>query len=208
MNLTNFTLLFCNGDPPDRDRLKRLVPAPASVVCADGGAQKALSTGYTPNLVVGDLDSLVAGDDRLSSTEILKVPTQENTDFEKTLDVILSRGMNDILVVAFSGGRIDQTLANVQTAFAYSKRCRIALADDDFLLLPVNDEIELRYPVGTTVSVVPMTDEAIVTTDGLAYELRESVMMKGGHGISNRSLKEDFKVTVRDGGILMLIKDA
>lgn len=207
MNFGKYTLVFCNGDPPRRERLARLIPAPSRIVCADGGAQKAKSVGYTPDLIVGDLDSLEGRDTLPASTEIIAVPNQDNTDFEKTLDLMLARGMDNFLVTAFAGGRIDQTLANIQIAFEYSRKCTIALVDDGFLLFPVTGTMEERLASGTTVSMLSMTDESVVTTDGLAYELKGTSVPKGGHGISNRSVKEVVRVHVHTGGILLMIKD-
>lgn len=208
MDFRDYTLVFCNGDPPRRERLSGLIPFPLRVVCADGGARKALSIGYTPNLVAGDLDSLEGRDGLPESTEVVAIPEQENTDFEKTLDLMLERGMDKFLVAAFSGGRIDQTLANVQIAFEYSRRCTIVLVDQDFVLLPVTSMVEEHLPAGTTVSIVSMTDEAIVSTEGLAFELKRSSILKGGHGVSNRSVVELVRVKVHKGGILLMIKDA
>lgn len=208
MNFEGFTLVFCNGDPPSEERLDELIRRPVSVVCADGGAQKAIATGYTPDLIVGDLDSLDGPDSFSNTTEIVKIPSQENTDFEKTLDLMLERGMDNFLVTAFSGGRIDQTLANVQIAYEYSSRCHIVLADDEYVVFPVRDRIEQILRPGTAVSVIAMADETVVTTDGLAYELKSDIVPKGGHGVSNRSVKRAVKIRVDKGGILVLVKYA
>ena len=207
MNFENYTLVFCNGDPPHGERLRNLVRDPARIVCADGGAQKALAAGYSPDLIVGDLDSLDAGSGLSDGVEIVRVPGQDNTDFEKTLDVMLARGMDHFLVTAFSGGRIDQTLANIQIAFEYAARCMIALADNHFVLFPVTGTFESEFPVGSTVSIISMTDESVVSTSGLAYGLNESVLPKGGHAVSNKSIKEFISVTVHKGGILLMVND-
>lgn len=208
MNFDNYTIVFCNGDPPRKDRLRKLVQNPVRVVCADGGAQKALAIGYVPDLIVGDLDSLDAGDGLPHDVEIVRVPDQDNTDFEKTLDLMIARGMNNFLIAAFSGGRIDQTLANVQIAFEYAGKCSIVLADDDFILVPVTGKFTDILPIGTTVSIISMTDETVVSTSGLAFELSHSVLAKGGHGISNKSIDGTIMVTVHKGGILIMINDA
>ena len=209
MEFENYTLVFCNGDPPHGERLRNLVRNPACVACADGGAQKALAAGYAPDLVVGDLDSLDAGNGGLpDGVEIVRVPGQDNTDFEKTLDLMLARGMDHFLVAAFSGGRIDQTLANIQIAYEYAARCTIALADNHFILFPVTGTFESEFPVGSTVSIISMTDESVVSTSGLAYGLNKSVLPKGGHAVSNRSVSEHISVTVHSGGILLMVNDA
>ncbi len=208
MNFENFTLVFCNGDPPRGARLRNLVGNPARVVCADGGARKAMAAGFSPDLVVGDLDSLDERSDLPAGVEIVRVPDQDNTDFEKTLDLMLSRGLDRFLVTAFSGGRIDQTLANIQIAYEYAARCTIALADDHFLLFPVTGSFESEFPVGSTVSIISMTDESLVSASGLAYGLNRSVLPKGGHAVSNRSVSMLISVTVHSGGILLMVNDA
>ena len=207
MNFDNFILVFCNGVPPPVERLRQLVRKPRLVVCADGGAQKAVASGYTPDLIVGDLDSLENPNDPHGKAEIVRVPSQNNTDFEKTLDVMLSRGMNNFLVTSFSGGRIDQTLANLQITFEYAGKCRIVLADEEYIIIPVIGVLEETLPADTIISLIAMRDDTVVTTDGLAFELREELLPKGGHGVSNRSLKETVKIEVHGGGILVLIKD-
>lgn len=201
-------LLFCNGEPPSRRRLQSLIPHPSLVACADGGAQKARLSGYEPDIVVGDLDSLVRTDEDFQRTEIVEVSSQDNTDFEKALSVLFNRGRRNFFVVSFSGGRIDQTLANLQIAYEYSKNCRIALADEQYVIFPVTENMELNVVQDAGLSIIPMENETHISTDGLAYELHDAHLRKGGQGISNRALGEKIIITVHNGGVLVFLKDA
>jgi thiamine pyrophosphokinase len=207
MNFDNFIVVFCNGVPPPAERLRNLVREPRLVVCADGGAQKAVASGYAPDLIIGDLDSLENPEYHHGKAEIVRVPSQDNTDFEKTLDVMLTRGMNNFLVTSFSGGRIDQTLANIEIAFEYASKCNIVLADEEYIIIPVTGSLEEQLPLDTMVSLLAMKDETVVTTDGLAFELSHGTLPRGGHGVSNRSVKETVRIQVHQGGILLLIRD-
>ncbi|MCL5268584.1 MAG: thiamine diphosphokinase [Bacteroidetes bacterium] len=207
MKFENAVLLICNGVPPSRERLRTLLPNPAKVVCADGGANKARSIGLEPDLIVGDLDSLDQSDGGFRKAEIVRIPSQDNTDFEKTLDLLLERGVNDLLITSFSGGRIDQTLANIQIAYEYSKRCNLALADDEYLIIPVTNKLVEHVRTGTLISLLPMEDATLVSTKGLAYELNHSKIPKGGHGISNRAVTEEMEINVHRGGVLVFVKD-
>ena len=207
MNFDNFVLLFCNGNPPSRERLRKVAPHPALIACADGGAQKAITTGYKPNLIVGDLDSLVRSDAELKNTEIVKISSQDNNDFEKTLDFMLQKGWNNFLIAAFAGGRIDQTMANMQIAYEYSKKCTIALVDDEYVIVPVTQKLVEKVPCGTLISIIPMEDDTIVSTEGLVYELSHDKIRKGGQGISNRAVKDKIVISIHKGGVLVFIKD-
>lgn len=217
MNLDNFVLLFCNGDVPSRERIQNLLPHPKLIACADGGANRATSLGYKPDVVIGDLDSLAKTKEHFQKAEIIKIDSQDNTDFEKTLNVLIDRGFRNFLVVAFSGGRIDQTLANLQIAYDYSrseaddapsqKQCKIVLADNDYLIFPVVDNFNLEVTNGSDASIIPMEDGTVVTTDGLAYELHQTFLRRGGQGISNRAAENKIAITVHKGGVLVFIKD-
>ncbi len=203
MELSDFVLLFCNGEPPTAKRIQGLLPRPKLIACADGGANKATSLGYKPDLVVGDLDSLNP-ESSLDGVEILRIDSQENTDFEKTLNALLDRGFDRFLVVAFSGGRIDQTLANLQIAYEYSRRCRLVLADDRYVIFPTVKNIGL-YVNMSDVSIIPMEDGTTISTKGLEYELRNTLLRKGGQGISNRAKADKIEIMVHKGGALVFV---
>ncbi len=203
MDFRDYVLIFCNGELPSAKRVQNLIPTPKLIACADGGANNAASLGYKPDLIVGDLDSFVQAGEDFRKTEIVKISSQDDTDFEKTLNVLLDRGFNPFLVVAFSGGRIDQTLANLQIAYEYSERCKIVLADENFLVYPVRDNFELDIMDDTSVSLIPMEDGTYVSTKGLKYELDHAFLKRGGQGISNRAKKDRIEVMVHKGGLLV-----
>ncbi len=207
MNFRDFALLFCNGVPPSAARIRKLMPNPKLIVCADGGANKAKSIGLEPDLIVGDLDSLRASDGDFAKAEIVKIPSQDNTDFEKTLDLLIQRGVKELLITSFSGGRIDQTLANVQIAYEYSRQCRIALADNEYLIFPTTNSFVEHVSPGTLISLLPMEDTTVVSTRGLAYGLDHSTFTRGGHGISNIASDEQIEIAVHSGGVLVFMKD-
>lgn len=215
--LKDFVLILCNGEPPSGERIKNLLPHPKLIACADGGANKAVELGYKPDLVVGDLDSLVLAGADLKDAEIVKIDSQNDTDLEKTLKVLLDRGFQEFLVIAFSGGRIDQTLANLQIAYEHSrpkadapssqKKCRIVLADDQYLIFPAPGNFESDVPRGTDISIIPMEDGTVVSTNGLAFELHQASLRKGGQGISNRSEGNKIEITVHNGGVMVFVRD-
>lgn len=206
MKPDDHVLIFCNGDPPSIARIRHIVPKPRFIACADGAANKALAMGYSPNLVVGDLDSFVRTKG-FEQSEILRISSQGNTDFEKTLDVLIDRGFSSFHVAAFSGGRIDQTLANLQIAYEYSKNSEIILIDEQFLVYPVSSKLILSMEIGQTLSILPMENYTNVTTKGLSFELMHEDLRKGGRGISNRSVNGTVEVTVNRGGVMVFVND-
>ncbi len=217
MKPDDFVLLFCNGEPLSRPRLESIIPHPKKIVCADGGAQKALSVGYKPDLIIGDLDSVDLTDPRISDVEIVKAASQENTDFEKTLRFTLEHGWKHILVTSFSGGRIDHTLGNIQIAYEYSRQtinahhpeeeAEIVLIDSQFMIFPVIRNLVLQTSPGTGISILPMEDLTILSTRGLEYELAGRKLPRGGHGISNRATQSEIEITIECGGVMLFVKD-
>ncbi|MDP1779452.1 MAG: hypothetical protein Q8K73_04185 [Anaerolineales bacterium] len=51
-------IIFANGDLPDPDKAHALLRESDFIIAADGGTRHALALGLTPNIIIGDLDSL------------------------------------------------------------------------------------------------------------------------------------------------------
>lgn len=79
------------------------------VIAADSGWDNALANGYTPGLLVGDMDSISAVPD---GVELLCVPVQkDDTDTQLAIECAIGRGADHITLAGQLSGRADHTLS-------------------------------------------------------------------------------------------------
>lgn len=97
-------------------------PVPGDLVlAADGGYRALYSLGYTPDLLLGDFDSL--GDLPLPpDLPVLRFPARkDDTDTGLALRHGLDRGFHDFALYGCAGGRVDHLLANLQSMARVSR---------------------------------------------------------------------------------------
>ena len=113
----------CEGDPA-----AAYTPAPGDFnLCADGGWRIARGLGLTPDLVLGDFDS----SDAPEGLPVERFPVEkDDTDTMLCVKRALALGFDDLLIVGGFGGRLDHTLANLETLnYAAAMSARAAMAD-------------------------------------------------------------------------------
>jgi thiamine pyrophosphokinase len=179
------------------------------VICADGGAQHALTLGLAPDVVVGDLDSL-DGDlqARLEGEgcQVLVHPTRKDeTDLELALRYAIDRGVDEILILGALGGRIDQALANILLLALpelEGVKTRIVAGDQEMFL--IRGQAFIEGQVGDTVSLLPMAGDVTgITAEGLEYPLQHGTLKFGATlGISNVLMAPVARVQVEHGLLL------
>lgn len=146
-------ITLVGGGAPDAATLARALAIAPHLVAADGGADAALALGFTPELAVGDFDSigpearLALGEDRLRHD-----PDQETTDFDKALAAVEAPM---IMAVGFSAGRLDHTLAAMST-LARNPHRRVILDSGADLCLLCPPRLVLDLPPGTRLSLYPL----------------------------------------------------
>ena len=207
-------------------------PGPGDlVVAADGGYRALYSLGYTPDLLLGDFDSL--GDLPLpADLPVLRFPVRkDDTDAGLALRHGLDLGFRDFALYGCAGGRVDHLLANFQSMARVSRlgaTVRLAAPDYDAWSLtgpapdapapapggPAPDALAPAAvlalpprPGGTLVSVFCQGDRAEgVTLTGLAYPLSDAALTGDFPlGVSNRRLDgQRATVAVRRGTLLIL----
>jgi thiamine pyrophosphokinase len=179
------------------------------VICADGGAQHALTLGLAPDVVVGDLDSL-DGDlqARLEGEgcQVLVHPTRKDeTDLELALRYAIDRGVDEILILGALGGRIDQALANILLLALpelEGVKTRIVAGDQEMFL--IRGQAFIEGQVGDTVSLLPIAGDVTgITAEGLEYPLQHGTLKFGATlGISNVLMAPVARVQVEHGLLL------
>jgi thiamine pyrophosphokinase len=200
------TLLICNGEPPSTALLRRLARRADNIVAADGGANAALRAGIRPDIVIGDLDSILPGTrKKIGDAHIIHIERQDNTDLEKALDYISGAGPSDVVIAGATGGRIDFTLGNLSVFWNYTRSLAITFAGDGWEAFPVDRRRTLKAPRGTTVSLIPFGTCSGITLTGLLYPLKDATMRTGEIGVSNVVKNSSFSVTVRKGNMLVVI---
>jgi thiamine pyrophosphokinase len=217
-------LVVADGDVPARAALDAAWPGWMDgvefVVAADGGWDKAVSLGITPDLLVGDGDSLA--ERRFTELAAAGVPVEraavdkDESDAELAILAALRRGATHITVVGALGGpRLDHALANVGLlALPDPRLAEMELLDQAtrvrLLRAPGTSgeaaTCRLVGPIGELVSLLPQGIPAIgITTNGLLYPLNDETLSPGpARGLSNVSTAVEAQVTLRSGCLLVI----
>jgi len=182
-----------------------LNPAPDDfVIAADGGF--AHLNGVHADLVVGDFDSLGFVPE---GEAIVKHPAEkDDTDTMLAARLGLERGYRRFLLYGGVGGRLDHTLANIQTlAFLIANGARAALiGEGETITLIQNETLRFRAGLSGIISVFSYGAVAYgVYERGLAYALTDATLTDDNPlGVSNAFTGESAKVSVREGRLLVL----
>ncbi|MFM2031741.1 MAG: hypothetical protein RLZZ297_506 [Chloroflexota bacterium] len=206
-------VIVANAPVPADPALSRCIAAADAVIAADGGGIVLAEQGLTPDLLIGDLDSISS--DALAffaqqQTEIRRFPrAKDETDLELALIAAVERGATHIDVFCVLGGRWDHTFATIAllTLPLLAELTTIIYADGQTLQV-VRSSAVVHGHIGDVVSLLPLTPAVHgITTDGLAYPLADAPLYyEHSRGVSNELVSPTAHVSIREG-LLLLIHD-
>lgn len=181
------------------------LPAGATVIAADGGAELARTLGLGVDLVVGDLDSISA--ETLAGIEHVERHAVEKdaTDLELALVAALRLEPERVLVLDGGGGRLDHLLGGLLllAAEAYAG-VRVDAQFGAAAVHVVRGERTLHGEPGELISLMAVHGPAIrVVTNGLVYPLRRETVEPGSsRGISNVFAATEARIALERGVLL------
>jgi len=177
------------------------------VIAADGGYATCQKEGIMPDLVLGDFDSLGAVPEH-PNTFIVPVE-KDDTDMMLAMKKGLSMGHREFHLYGGTGGRLDHTLANLQSllylarhgarGWLYDKNARYTVLENGILTLPAQDDGIL--------SVFAMDGKTEgVTITGAKYPLSDGILTPDFPlGVSNHFVGQAVTVTAQKGALLICV---
>lgn len=206
----------------DKEWGKRELASYDRLIAADGGGNSIIDSGYVPDALIGDLDSIQTDYleiCRTRGTHILSYSSEKDeTDLELALEYaakemeqevkaeIPDQGIKEFYLLGATGGRIDHLLGNLSIVLGFLKRgFRIYMKDPDHELWLQEGRKKLLGKKGQKVSILPVTEKALVRTEGLYYPLHQEILRQDSpRGISNVFSGEDAIIEVSEGTVLVI----
>lgn len=177
------------------------------VIAADGAANRLLASGVTPDVVIGDMDSLEP-EIRRSSLDIREDQDQETTDCDKLI-LFVNRTYQeaDFSLIGMEGDRFDHVLGSTHSAARLNPGVRVVLRDGFGFFVTENRRIQVRCNLGQIISLIPLLPCEGVLMSGVEWTPKQNLSPLGATSISN--VASDTTVTAElQSGLAMFIQQA
>lgn len=200
-------LIIAGGSPVEPDLLTQLADF-TWVVAADSGLDQAYRLGISPDLVVGDMDSVTAGSlarATAAGIAIERHPADKNaTDLELAIRAAARAGYDRATIIGGTGGRIAHTLANAMVLLEdHSISLEWETSPATILALHVDESRVYQRSRGTLLSVIAVGGEARCSSEGLRWPLDGIALAAGStRGVSNEIVMDRARILVTGGQIL------
>ncbi len=177
-----------------------------TVICADGGLLVADRLGLTPDILIGDFDSVEQPKER----EVIKLPAEKDmTDSEAAIDLAVSQGYDHIVVLGGLGGRFDHTMGNIGILSKYcGKLSHLALTDgQNYVFMASPGRVTIPRGDYTYLGVISYGGAAkSVTLKGVKYPLTDYLLSDSTTlGVSNEIIEETAEISFTEGKLLLIL---
>ena len=176
------------------------------VIAADGGFDTLLALGITPDLILGDMDSVNA---KAGAIERMVYPVRKDeTDSFLAYREGVRRGYSEFMLYGCVGGREDHTFANyallVYAREAGHRMTLVGKCTETFAIK--NESVTLSGEPLSHLSLFAFGGDAVgVSISGAEYEAEDVTLTPSFPlGVSNRFTDKDVTVSVGDGVLLVM----
>ncbi len=202
------TFIFLGGRASSmsfyREHLEETKAPEDKVICADGGYRVAACLGVTPDLVIGDLDSLTENKIE-SGVEVARYPQAKDfSDFELALQRAVDSGTEGVFVYGALGGRLDHQIINI--LLLANASIPVIFVEEHALLYNVSDSLSITGRKGCTCSMLAFEHGCrIRDMKGFRYTLDNEELPPSSRGLSNLIESDSARIAVEDGTLIVIV---
>ncbi|HJD76809.1 MAG TPA: thiamine diphosphokinase [Bacteroides reticulotermitis] len=166
-------VILANGEYPSLPLPLQLLEEARYVVCCDGAANEYIARGRTPDVIIGDGDSL-SPENRVKYADLIQhIPDQETNDQTKAVHYLQKKGVRNIAIVGATGKREDHTLGNISLLIDYMRSgIEVRMFTDYGVFIPIQHTQTFASQVGQQVSIFNFNAKGL-RGEGLFYPLSD-----------------------------------
>lgn len=184
------------------------------VIAADKGLEYARLLNIEPNIVIGDFDSLQDKNsfNTVEKSKVLTFPIEkDDTDTMLAIKHAIEKGFKHIAIICALGGRLDHTMANIQS-IAYAAKfecmCEIFSEKEYLRILSSNIEHSVQLPKidNCSLSLFSLSEKCTgVSISGAKYNVENATLTYDFPlGVSNTWKDDVVNVSIEEGVLLII----
>mgnify|MGYP001141817829 CR=1 FL=1 len=184
-----------------------------TIIAADGGAANCLKMNLTPDIVIGDMDSIknvVKVKLNLKSKNIKYISTTPEKDESDTLlavEYAINLGVKKIIIAGAIGNRIDHSFANLillSSPFPDDVDIKILTSSNEIFV--VKNSCTVKGKIGKLISIFSLSPYTFfIKTRGLKYKLEnEKLLFSPVRGLSNVFTEDIATMNIKEGQLLII----
>ncbi len=185
----------------------------ARLVAVNGGCRFFVAAGMTPDVIIGDLDSVSSIPSQFrEQSQLLLYPGDKNkTDLQLALEYCVSEKVRVVDIVSPGVGEVDHFLGNIMLLGLFDKmsgvstKPKIRIVGTNYEILWVHDSRRsFSDCVGDRLSVIPMSATVRLTSRGTEFAADRLRIVRGhSHGLRNRITKRRASVGIEGQALIV-----
>lgn len=203
-------VIICDGQFPKTEYPRYLIRSADFTICCDGALVKYLRASRsiftkerTPDLVIGDMDTLSPTMQKRYSDIIIKEDEQEHNDQTKAVRWAVNNieGLSRIYLIGTAGGRLDHTIGNASLLMEYTRMfdlgalgITIEAVTDEGTAFAINDTIEFDCGIGRQVSIFSPDNSLKIRSYGLEYPTEDVVFDNWWKATLNKAVQDTVRL--------------
>ena len=176
------------------------------VIAADSGLLRVLESGFVPDIVIGDFDS-VSMDMIASGIVTIFDEGQDNTDCGKLLDYVKKKGFSKATIICSEGDLSDHFLDTIHSCLRSDLTISLGLERGQSYILSGPTRQSFSVEVGCRVSLIPLETLSNTTLSGVAWPFEgQTLSARGFTSISNKATENIITVAFDEGAGYLFIE--
>ena len=192
MNEKKNVSVILNGQMPTDNTIINQITNSDYIIAVDGSANKLFDLEITPDVIIGDLDSLL--NIKNEDIELVETPDQNKTDFRKTLEWCIEKNILNISIFGISGESEDHFLGNYYTLSDFGEKISWKAFTDFSVISPCVGNKKFESFKGQKVSLFCMKGSSTVNSENLEYPLQTYHLKPSDDAVRNLSLEDHFTI--------------
>ena len=176
------------------------------IICCDGSARSLVESGFEPEVVVGDLDSLDSGLLNRFYDRLVRDDDQETNDLTKAVRWCREKGYDEVVILGATGKREDHTLGNISLLAEYAIYIKVSMVTDTGIFVPLHSSMSLDSFPGQQISVFSLNPLTEVSSHGLRYEMDRLKLHSWWRATLNEAEGDSFEILFSGGPVIVYLK--
>lgn len=216
-------VIICDGQFPKSEYPRYLIRSADFIICCDGALTKFLRNSKrifgeerTPDLVIGDMDTLSSSLQKRYKDIIIKVSEQEHNDQTKAVRWALAniQKISRIYIMGATGNRLDHTIGNASLLMEYTRMfdlegmgVSIEMVSDNGTAFAISDTTEIDCGIGRSVSIFSPDSTLNIKSSGLEYQTDGVVFDNWWKATLNKASQDTVKLSFNHKSIALVVLD-